>query len=318
MSMSHPLVSIVIPCHNAERYVGDAIRSAIGQTYPNVEVIVVDDGSTDGSLDVIRSFGAAVRWQTGANSGGCAARNRGIGLARGELIQFLDADDWLDTDKLARQVEVILRREADLVFCNARIVSADTGETIRELARRYSGEDPVVWMLRGTLQTAAPIHWKHHLDRVGGFRVGLPCSQERDLHLRLACAGLTFQHVPEKLYTVRRVQKSVSSNSERVLDQHRDLVWHAHGILRASGLLTPARAAAFAALLAHDARWYLRLKAPEKAWRYFADALLLHPSGGLDDAYGRITRILRRVFGAKFTERLIVAQRALRAGRISG
>ena len=71
-----PLISIVIPCYNAERYVGEAIRSALSQTYPNVEIIVIDDGSTDGSLDVIRSFGGAIRWETGPNRGGCAARNR--------------------------------------------------------------------------------------------------------------------------------------------------------------------------------------------------------------------------------------------------
>jgi glycosyltransferase involved in cell wall biosynthesis len=67
--MNNPLVSIIIPCYNAEEYVSEAIESALRQTYSNKEVIVIDDGSTDGSLDVIRSFGSRVRWETGPNSG---------------------------------------------------------------------------------------------------------------------------------------------------------------------------------------------------------------------------------------------------------
>ena len=94
-----PLVSIVIPCYNAERYVGEAIESALDQTYPHKEVIVIDDGSTDSSLEVIRSFGNHLRWETAPNRGGSAARNRGLELARGELIQFLDADDLLHARK---------------------------------------------------------------------------------------------------------------------------------------------------------------------------------------------------------------------------
>ena len=83
-ALNDPLVSIIIPCYNAEKYVGEAIESALAQTYPNKEVIVIDDGSTDGSLQVIKSFGHRIRWETGPNRGGSAARNRGIELARGE------------------------------------------------------------------------------------------------------------------------------------------------------------------------------------------------------------------------------------------
>lgn len=78
-----PSVSIVIPCYNAEAYIAESIDSALGQTYPNCEVIVIDDGSTDGSLEVIKSFGNRIRWRYGPNEGGCAARNRGVKVSRG-------------------------------------------------------------------------------------------------------------------------------------------------------------------------------------------------------------------------------------------
>ncbi len=84
------LISILIPCFKAERWIAQAIESALAQTWPEKEVIVVDDGSTDGSLEVIKSFGDRIRWETGPNRGGNAARNRLLELARGEWLQYLD------------------------------------------------------------------------------------------------------------------------------------------------------------------------------------------------------------------------------------
>ena len=108
-SMTEPLVSIVLPCYNAQEWLGEAIRSALDQSYRRKEVIVIDDGSTDASLEVIRSFGERIRWATQQNRGGCAARNRGMALAAGDYIQFLDADDVLSADKIEKQVRALLR-----------------------------------------------------------------------------------------------------------------------------------------------------------------------------------------------------------------
>lgn len=84
--MMQPLVSIIIPCYNAADYVGEAIESALAQTYSPTEVIVIDDGSTDGSLDLLRSFGDRIRWETGPNRGACTARTRGLALAMGLVL----------------------------------------------------------------------------------------------------------------------------------------------------------------------------------------------------------------------------------------
>src|SRR5690606_2283060 len=114
--MPMPLVSIIIPCYNAEKYVAEAIQSALDQTYPNCEVIVIDDGSTDGSLEVIQSFGDKIRCETGPNKGGCAARNRGLELAKGEWIQFLDADDLISVEKIERQMEQAMRLRPEVLM----------------------------------------------------------------------------------------------------------------------------------------------------------------------------------------------------------
>ncbi|HWL55005.1 MAG TPA: glycosyltransferase [Chthoniobacteraceae bacterium] len=104
---SEAAVSIIIPCYNAARYVGETIESALAQTHPACEVIVIDDGSTDESLSVIQRYGGRVRWESGPNRGVCAARNRGLELATGEWIQFLDADDLISPRKIELQLAAL-------------------------------------------------------------------------------------------------------------------------------------------------------------------------------------------------------------------
>jgi glycosyltransferase involved in cell wall biosynthesis len=101
---AEPLVSVVIAAYNGAQYLPEAIDSALAQTYPKVEVIVVDDGSTDSTAEVVGAYGARVRYLYQQNAGTAAARNTGIQSAQGELIALLDQDDrWLP-EKLARQV----------------------------------------------------------------------------------------------------------------------------------------------------------------------------------------------------------------------
>lgn len=111
-----PTVSILIPCHNAERWLAETLTSARAQTWPEKEIIVIDDGSTDGSLALARSGEQrGVRIVGQPNLGASAARNHGLRLARGEFIQFLDADDLLSPDKIACQVELLASRPAGTV-----------------------------------------------------------------------------------------------------------------------------------------------------------------------------------------------------------
>jgi glycosyltransferase involved in cell wall biosynthesis len=106
--MDHPLVSIVIPCYNAEPWIGPAVDSALAQTWPAVEIIVVDDGSRDGSADAVhRREGEGVRLIRQPNRGAAAARNAGLRSSTGAYVQFLDADDLLAADKIERQMAVL-------------------------------------------------------------------------------------------------------------------------------------------------------------------------------------------------------------------
>lgn len=308
--MYHPLVSIVIPCYNDERFIGEAIRSALGQTYPSIEVIVIDDGSTDGSLEVIRSLRDCVRWETGPNRGGSAARNRGLALARGELIQFLDADDLLHPEKLERQVPIVQACSKHIVYSDFVIVDGATEQAIEVPRNGETDMDPVVFALRRPkLRTSAPIHRRERLEAIGGFDERLPCAQEYDLHIRLACEGVAWKRLPEVLYTCRERDDSVSSDSVRALDQHGRIVQRAWSRLQVVGRMTPERGRALAGVIASDARVYLRHGHRRRSRDYFRLARRLHRDG-LKEAYSPPTRLLRRFVGPLITERLVMRKRA--------
>jgi glycosyltransferase involved in cell wall biosynthesis len=107
----NPLVSILVPCFNAARWVEETLECAVAQTWRHTEVIVVDDGSTDGSRDILHRFERrGVRVATNEHRGAAAARNRALELSRGEYLQYLDADDLISPEKIALQIELLSRR----------------------------------------------------------------------------------------------------------------------------------------------------------------------------------------------------------------
>ena len=104
-----PLVSVLIPAYNAEQWLAQALRSALAQTWPNKEIVVVDDGSSDGTLRVARRFESeTVHVVTQNNQGAAAARNLAFSLSQGDYVQWLDADDLLSPDKIAKQMELVV------------------------------------------------------------------------------------------------------------------------------------------------------------------------------------------------------------------
>lgn len=309
--MNQPFVSIVIPCYNAEKYVGQAIVSALSQTYPRKEVIVVDDGSTDGSVAAVQSFGDAVTLITGPNGGAAAARNKGIAAAQGEMIQFLDADDLLHSQKLSKSVPVLLEDENSLVFSSAEVIEMETGERLGAWGSRLDADaDPIVYLFGAVLQTAAPLHWRKNLLAVRGFRPEMPPCDDPDLHLRLACAGIQFRQLPEILFTARRVSGSLSrANRERCLRQEARLAADTLARLKEAGELTDERAAAIAGFVAGSARRAIRIGLYDESRKLFEQARKIHPAGGLPLVYSLGTRVLYHVCGPRLTESLVGMKR---------
>lgn len=119
-----PLISVVIPNYNNGRFLNECLESVLNQTYKNVEIILIDDGSTDNSLEVLFSFQDRIKLIQTTNRGPSAARNTGISNARGEFVAFLDSDDMWEPTKLELQIEMMLGGNYDLIYCSGRDFSS--------------------------------------------------------------------------------------------------------------------------------------------------------------------------------------------------
>jgi glycosyltransferase involved in cell wall biosynthesis len=187
-------VSVVIPVHNEERFIGEALASVFAQDDPALEVIVVDDGSTDDSAATARACGDGVRVVRQEQQGTAAALNRGVREATGSLIAFLDADDRWTGNKLCLQRQALDAQPAlDFVLAQMRNV-ADPGLT--EAERRALVD------LDGVLTGACPgamLIRRTALDRVGPFATRWRVGEYLDWFIRAREAGLTHVVVPEVL-----------------------------------------------------------------------------------------------------------------------
>ena len=198
-------VSAVIPVHNGAAYVAEAVQSILGQTRPPIECVVVDDGSTDETAEVIRRFGSEVAYVPQDRAGVSSARNRGAALARGALVAFLDHDDvWLPT-KLERQVDALTEAAATMSLCAVEVVDAHGNmlRTQRLRAREdlltgmlmFDGTETVSCSSTGVVSRAA-------LIQMGGFDPRLSVSADWDLLFRMAVAG-DLAYVDEPLVRYR-------------------------------------------------------------------------------------------------------------------
>lgn len=184
--MSLPLISVVIPTCNRAHYLGEAIESVAGQSYGNCEIIVVDDGSTDHTADVVAGFGDRVVLVRQDNRGTGAARNTGIARASGEFLAFLDDDDFWSHGKLALQMQAFdAAAETDAVYGHMeQFASPELDDEQRARFRHLAGQ-----VIPAPLAPAMLIR-RASFDRVGPFDELLPIGLEMDWYARLCEAGL--------------------------------------------------------------------------------------------------------------------------------
>lgn len=204
-----PLVSIIIPVYNAEKHLSETLQSALNQTWTNKEIIIVDDGSTDGSVEVIKSYdNPAIKLIQQKNQGASSAKQTGLGYANGDFIQYLDADDILHPDKLTLQMKALVNRSNFISVSGTAHFYNDIKDNIIQddaffqeyldspphfLIKLYGGYD----MIGGMIQPNAFLTPKKLIDEAGPWDASLsPCADEDGEYfcrVILRSAGLIYQ-----------------------------------------------------------------------------------------------------------------------------
>lgn len=227
--MSEPLVSIIMPAYNAEKYLADAIRSVLAQTFKNWELVIVDDGSTDGTRETAQSFSSQdgrIKYVSQPNRKLANARNTGIKNSSGDLVAFLDSDDLWLSHKLEAQIATMRETGADVVFSDGFVFRDD--ETMSEsvsfgtVRGRFTGEEMfALLLLDNRVPVLSALARKEILIQAGLFdedaRLHYGC-EDYDLWFRVAKAGASFYGMEEKLVRYRVHGNSMSGKKVELLE----------------------------------------------------------------------------------------------------
>ena len=226
-----PLVTVAVACYNQGRFLGEAIESALGQTHGRVEVVVVDDGSTDDTPDVAARY-PEVRTVRQPNAGLSAARNTGAREARGAFVVFLDADDRLRLDAVAAGLACFRDHPASAFVSGGYVCVASDGAPLAEPEPFARDVTPYLQLLRGNYigMHAAVMYRRDVLLAAGGFDPSLPACEDYDLYLRLARDHPAASH--EAVVAEYRIHDENMSHDAslmlpavlRVLDRQREAV----------------------------------------------------------------------------------------------
>lgn len=227
MKIKQPLISVIIPCYNGEKFIGEAIESVINQTYKNWELIIVDDGSTDNSEEIVKQYLLDNRIQYiqhKKNKGIPSARNTGIKKSNGEFIALLDDDDMWIPSKLAIQLEEFQKSKDvfGLVFGNIRVINSEgciihEDESLKINLENLSKEDVIRNLFLGNFIHCITVMFKSEcITEVGGFNEEITWGgDDYDLWLRLA-NRFKFAYI-NKVLAIRRVHNDNYTQTERMI-----------------------------------------------------------------------------------------------------
>ena len=229
MAGSQPRVSIVTVALNSRAHVGDTIRSVLAQNYPSVEYVIVDGGSTDGTVDVIRSHeGRLASWISEPDHGIADAFNKGLARTSGDYILFLNSDDWLsDPDAVSRAMEAAVQSgRPEVIFGDCEIVDRDTGRPLRRLSMEWS---PFAFRLGRMINHPALFTHRSYFEKYGTFDPSYRIAMDFELFLR-GVFRCRVVHVPVVITNMRSGGLSMSHRSAVVEETIRAL--KKNGVIR--------------------------------------------------------------------------------------
>ncbi|WNJ16404.1 glycosyltransferase family A protein [Pontibacter sp. G13] len=218
--MTAPTVSVVIPCYNSAKYLPETLQSVIHQSYKHWEIIAVNDGSKDNTLEVLRAFAERepekIQVIDSENQGACAARNLGLSKATGQYVQFLDADDVLKSDKLENQVGYLGESSFDWVVGDYTMFDQTMEIKMGFVELASIEEKPLETSITSIINTTNPLYKTACVKNIGGYRVQWPSAQDYDFHIRLVLSGAKPGYLSGKTFDKREVAGSISSNWVKV------------------------------------------------------------------------------------------------------
>ncbi|MGY3053551.1 glycosyltransferase involved in cell wall biosynthesis [Pedobacter sp. UYEF25] len=211
------LVSVIIPVYNCENHLGKTIECAVNQTWPNIEIIVIDDGSTDNSLQIANKYAADfknVKIFSQKNNGASSARNLGLENCKGEYIQFLDADDLLSPTKIETQVDILKNNNNCMTSCSWVRFKNNTTETIGEIGPHESISKtltPTQWLLKQhTMLTHAWLCPRSIIDKAGKWDTSLTYNDDGEYFARVVAHAENLIFVPNVKAYYRLSKKNLN------------------------------------------------------------------------------------------------------------
>ena len=269
-------VSIIIPAYNAERFIAEAVDSVLAQTHPDIEVIVVDDSSTDATASILNAYGPAIHVHRTANGGAAAARNAGAGLATGEWIAFLDADDIWEAAKLTRQLAIT----TGMWSYTNRTNFGDRGdvpELQSDVTPMHDGDVFEALLREGNFITSSSALIRRDVFlQTGGFRTQLRNAEDWDLWLRVA-AEHPVCYCAEPLVRYRFDAGSKSRDHRAMAAARRSIIERALALPRAHELPWAMRRQIWAATWRTNGWDASRSGARADALRHYARAAAAWP-----------------------------------------
>ncbi len=201
---SDPLISVVIPCYNSEQFIGETVESALAQTFKNYEVILIDDGSTDKTPEILKSFERQERIRVvySRHRGASAARNEGTQFAKGEFFQYLDSDDLLPEEALAKRVQVITQSHADVVYSDWQRFKVSASGEMQKLEivtgtiEQIHSDPQIAVFTDFWAPPAALLYRRNIVEKIGGWNESLPVIQDARFLLDAALHGARFARCP--------------------------------------------------------------------------------------------------------------------------
>jgi glycosyltransferase involved in cell wall biosynthesis len=234
--MLNPLVSVVIPCYNQGHFLAEAINSVLSQTYPDIQIVVVNDGSVDNTEEVVKKYRGKVDYVYQNNMGLPSARNSGISASEGRFLMFLDSDDLLSPDAIRNLAHATCRNASNLSQCGWK--SFRSVEDLDLLVGHLPTQAELLPLLINT--NAGPVHSfiveKDLALDVGGFDPTLNSCEDWDFWLRCANHGVSFSTIPFVGAFYRDSPNSMSSNKNRMLFARTRVLINAWNYLEKDGL----------------------------------------------------------------------------------